>query len=102
MGFLKRLFGWEKSKRIDLNEQELIDIGACPNCWGIQEYDGKYRNFGNDRTKANINNDKFHQKAFVAQFVETHVTGIRLERDGSHLTCPSCRGKFKEKSKRTA
>ena len=24
------------------NDQEIVDAGLCPNCWGSQEYDGKF------------------------------------------------------------
>ncbi len=51
---------------------------ACPNCWGTQEYEGCYREFQPDATKANINGDRLWRKAFVQQFVETNLTGIRL------------------------
>ena len=93
MGFLGKLFG-KKEGSIKLNDQELIEAGACPNCWGRQEYEGEYIEYMKDQTKSNINHDKQHQKAFVQQFVETHVTGIRLKKDGDHLSCPKCSRKF--------
>ena len=99
MGFLSRLFGGSKKKgSITLNEEELVEAGACPSCWDMQEYEDQYQSYSFDATKANINHDKLHQKAFVQQFVETHVTGIRLKRDGDKLSCPSCKGKYKHVS----
>ncbi len=93
MGLFKKLFG-KKDGSSNVNEQDIVDAGACPNCWGRQEYEGKFIDFVNDQTKSNINHDKEHQKAFVAQFVETHVTGIRLKNDGNKMTCPKCKGKY--------
>ena len=61
----------------------------------MQEYENEYNAFSNDQTKANINHDKQHQKAFVQQFVETNVTGIRLKREGDQLICQKCKRKHK-------
>jgi len=92
MGFFDWIFG--KKQKIELNEQELIEAGACPNCWGKQAYDNQYKDYVKDQTKSNINHDKAHQKAFVAQFVETHVSGIKLKKDGNTSVCPACKVKF--------
>ncbi len=93
MGLFDRLFG--KNKKVELTEEELLDAGACPSCWGRQVYDDQIKEFAIDQTKSNINHDKLHKKAFVQQFVETHVTGIRLKKDGDQLSCPKCNGKYK-------
>ena len=94
MSFLARLFGRGKSNNTVDNET-LMDAGVCPNCWGLQQYDGQFQQFVADQTKANINHDKTQQKAFVQQFVETHVTGIHLKREGDFLHCPKCKTKYK-------
>ncbi|MFT4665390.1 MAG: hypothetical protein ACI8YQ_001774 [Polaribacter sp.] len=96
-GFLKKLFGG-KDNSINLNKEELIDAGACPNCWGKQEYGGAYTEYTKDQTKSNVNHDKLNQKTFVQQFVETNITGIRLKREGDHLSCPTCNMKYKSVS----
>jgi len=100
MGFFEKLFGKKKAK-VELSEDDLIDAGACPNCWGRQVYDNQFVEFVEDQTKSNINKNKQGKKAFVAQFVETHVTGIRLKKDGDQLQCPSCKGKYKYVSSKT-
>ena len=97
MGLFSKIFGSKKNK-IDLNETELIEVGACPNCWGYQEYDDQFVAYNKDITKSNINNDKQNQKAFVQQFVETHITGIRLKTEGEQLACPTCKTKYKQVS----
>ncbi|MDB4438755.1 hypothetical protein N9176_00745 [bacterium] len=94
MGIFSWLFGNKKGK-IDLSDQDLIEAGACPNCWGKQEYNNEYIEYFEDKTKANINKDKKNQKAFVQQFVETNITGIRLKKDGDMLICPKCNRKHK-------
>lgn len=97
MGFFQKLFG-KKEAELKLKEADFLEAGACPNCWGTQMYEGKYKEYLKDSTKSNINNDLQHQKAFVAQFVETNITGIRLKKDGDYLSCPKCQGKYKFKS----
>lgn len=97
MGILKKLFGSKKDEA-DLSKEELIDAGACPNCWGYQEYQDKFIEYTNDKTKSNINHDKQNKKAFVQQFIETNITGIRLKKDGESLSCPTCQTKYKHVS----
>jgi len=94
MGFLSRFFG-NKEKNVQLTENDIAEAGACPNCWGKQSYDDKFVDYVKDQTKSNINKDKQHQKAFVAQFIETNVTGIHLKREGDHSYCPKCKLKYK-------
>ena len=91
MSLFKKIFGNTNS----LSENELMEAGVCPNCWGQQEYDGKFVEFVNDQTKSNINHDKTHKKAFVQQFIETEVTGIRLKKEGDYLQCMKCELKHK-------
>lgn len=91
MGILNKLFKSNES----LSDNELIDANACPNCWGIQEYDGKFEEYLKDSTKSNISGDKSQRKAFIQQFVETNITGIKLKKDGNTQICPSCKTKFK-------
>lgn len=93
MNFFKNLFN--KKHKITLNDNELVEAGACPNCWGKQEYADHYITFTQDQTKSNINHDKQHQKAFVQQYIETGITGIQLKRQGDYLTCPKCSAKHK-------
>ena len=96
MSFLKRLFG--KKENIELTEEEIIEAGACPNCWGHYEYGNTLKEYVKDQTKSNINQDKQGKKAFIAQFVETNVTGIILKKDGDDQVCPGCKTRFKKVS----
>jgi len=94
MGFFRKLFGKKKDTKVILDD-ELIEAGVCPNCWGVQEYDGQYTEFVKDQTKDNVNHNKQGQKAFIQQFIETNVTGIKLKKDGDKHICPMCKGKYK-------
>ncbi len=93
MSFLSKLFGSEPNPA-QAAEEALIEAGACPNCWGHGAYDGQLKDFFEDPTKANINHDKEQRKAFIQQFVETNVTGIRLKQDGNQKICPKCKVKY--------
>ena len=93
MNFFKNLFN--KKNKINLSSDELIEAGACPNCWGKQKYGDQYIEYSKDHTKSNINNDKQHQKAFVQQYIETAITGIKLKKEGDYLMCPKCNSKYK-------
>lgn len=77
------------------SNDEITAAGACPNCWGYNSYDGKFVEYVQDQTKSNINKDKQHQKAFIQQFVEDRITGIRLKKDGDRQVCPACKTKYK-------
>jgi len=96
MSFLKKLFGNKGPE--DVTKEEIQEAGACPNCWGHSTYGNEYVEYVKDQTKSNINRDKLNQKAFIAQFVETNVTGIRLKKDGDQQFCPSCKTKYKHVS----
>jgi uncharacterized protein YbaR (Trm112 family) len=100
MSFLSRLFG-KKDQVSTIDDQALIEAGVCPNCWGKTEYADEYVTFVKDITKSNISGDKSGQKAFIQQFVETHVTGIHLKREGDLLSCPKCKGKYKYVTSKT-
>lgn len=97
MGFFSNLFGKKKNSEV-FSDEEIIEAGACPNCWGHSAYDGQFISFVEDKTKSNINNDKSSQKAFIQQFIETNITGIRLKKDGDYKTCPVCNTKHKQVS----
>ncbi len=90
MGLFERLFGEKK----EVHSSEIIEAGACPNCWGEGEYDGAFRDFVNDPTKSNIVGDKSYKKAFIAQFVEDQVSGIKLKNELGKTTCAKCNKVF--------
>ncbi len=93
MGFLGKLLGG-KNTAPSLDHDTLVEAGVCPNCWGKQAYEGKFKDYVIDQTKSNVNKDKTQQKAFIQQFVETNVTGIKLKSEGDKVHCPACNAKF--------
>lgn len=91
---ISELFG-KKKISIFVSNEEIIEAGACPNCWGRNEYDRHYKEYVYDQKKSNINHDRQGKKAFIQQFVEDHITGIRLKKNGNQLSCPTCKNKYK-------
>ncbi len=96
MGFFD--FFRRKNSKIEITDEALVSIGTCPNCWGHSEYGEEYIEYVEDRQKDILNKDSTAQKAFVQQFVEDRVTGIRLKKDGNKLVCPRCKTGYKEVS----
>lgn len=101
MKFLDKIIGLLIGEK-QVEKELLIEENICPNCWGKQEYEGKIREYLKDQTKSNINKDIENQKAFVAQFMETHVTGIKLKRDGDKLVCHGCNTKVEKTPAKTS
>jgi len=87
-GIWNDLVGNSESQIKAPSAMEIMQAGACPNCWGTQEYNDKYIAFRKDKTKSNISNQE--QKAFVTQFVETYVSGIKLLKEADRTYCPKC------------
>ncbi|MFK7846003.1 MAG: hypothetical protein AB8G77_11940 [Rhodothermales bacterium] len=75
----------------DLNNNDLIEAGACPNCWGTQEYADQFVQYQKDRDRNVVNMDKTAKKAFIQTFVQDNMTGIQLKKEGYLLVCQKCK-----------
>jgi len=63
--------------------------GLCPNCWGKQEYDGKFRKMYKDE-QVDVNNHEANY-AFIQEFMVTHLDGIKLIKGSNGFRCPACK-----------
>lgn len=88
MSLFKKLFS---KKKTSVSEEELIEKLVCPSCWGWQEYQDTFQN-----KEMDINQNAPYRKAFIQQFVEKNITGIRLEAKGEKLQCPTCRKEYEK------
>ena len=95
LDFLRKLFGIKENR---VSRDELIELNVCPNCWGQQAYGDNFEEYIKDPTRSNIAKDPSNRKAFIQQFVEDHVTGIKLVNDGALKTCPGCKTKYANKA----
>lgn len=62
--------------------------GICPNCWGEQEWDGKYVNLVEEK-QIDVNNHS-QKYSFINEFVVEHMDGIRLKKTEQVFHCPTC------------
>ncbi len=83
------LFDFFKKKK------EALPEGVCPNCWGRQEYEGKYIAMAKDRQIDINNHNATATKAFIQEFITTQLDGIKLIKEGNTFVCPSCKTGYK-------
>ena len=63
--------------------------GYCPNCWGRQEYEGK---FLQALQQENIDLNNIDQKAgWIQAYATKNFEGIKLRDIEDVLECPSCK-----------
>ena len=86
---------FSENSKLKLHPDDLVEHEVCPNCWGEQEWEGKFIQYEKDRERDIINKDRTAQKAFVQQFIEDRITGIRLKKDGDLQVCPHCKRGYK-------
>ena len=91
MSFVESLLDYLKRNKKPV-EDDAPD-GLCPNCWGRQEYGGKFyeavKNHGLDV------NTKDTNVGWVKEYAEKHLQGIRLRQDDDKIACPSCKITYK-------
>ena len=75
----------------ELNNDDFIELGICPNCWGIQEYEDQFVQYQEERDRNVVNMDRTAKKSFIQQFVQDNLTGIQLKREGRFYVCSKCK-----------
>lgn len=69
--------------------------GVCPNCWGTQEYEGKFyeavRNWDADVKTRNID------AGWIRDYVNKHLVKISLKPHKEGQVCEHCKVIYKEK-----
>jgi hypothetical protein len=92
------LLNWLKNKNSgEKNDQEIADAGFCPNCWGNQAYDGKFTEAVKDQQIGINNHDSNANRAFIQDFVKTHLEPITLKSQDIYNRCPVCKVKYAKK-----
>jgi hypothetical protein len=70
-------------------EEVAAPEGVCPNCWGREEYGGKFyeavKNRGIDATHPN------KSAGWIQEYAETHLKGIHLTQKGDQQVCQTCK-----------
>ncbi len=74
-------------------KREDVPEHICPNCWGRQEYGGKfYEAIKNDLANANTTSEHL---GWVLDYADKHLPGIYLQKEDDHLVCPTCKLVYK-------
>jgi len=84
-------------KKDKSQEENATPEGMCPNCWGREEYGGK---FYERVQQENLNvNSKESNVGWVSAYANKHLMGIALQRrnDGKELVCQKCKTSFAAK-----
>ncbi|MFT4525890.1 MAG: hypothetical protein ACI9FU_001703 [Granulosicoccus sp.] len=87
MTFIESLTSFFAKSKEETKDQ--VPVGACPICWGEQEYDGEVRQLYKDK-QIDVNNHRANH-AFIQDFVVNHVDGIRLRKMENGYQCPRCK-----------
>ena len=87
MTFVDTLLAFFQREAEDTADQ--TPDGACPNCWGWEEWDNVVRTAMKDK-QIDVNNHR-EGHAFIKQFTVEHIDGIRLRKheDGQYK-CERC------------
>lgn len=76
----------KKKQTFDKNE---VPEGFCPNCWGRQEYGGKFFEMAKNHT-VDINSAS-PDVGWVKDYAEKHLLGIELKYEDNILLCQKCK-----------
>lgn len=84
LGFLGRKEGSERE----------APEGLCPNCWGRQEYGGKF--YEAVKTQGLDINTKDEHTGWVQEYANKHLLDIQLKHDDDMLVCGHCKITYRE------
>ena len=87
MDFIDELASFFTKTEDETKDQ--VPVGACPVCWGEQEYDGQIRELYKDK-QIDVNNGKANH-TFIQKFVVKRLDGIQLKKGNNGYECPTCK-----------
>jgi len=71
-----------------------VPDGFCPNCWGRNEYGGKfYEALKNENIDINNINEK---KGWIQDYADKHLAGLQLKQTDDGTICSTCKVSYKE------
>ena len=73
-------------------KREEVPHGACPNCWGRQEYGGEFYKAVQEKD-INLNNIE-KNKGWIQALAAKQVYGIELKKKGAEWECEVCNTKY--------
>lgn len=92
---IQKLLDFLKKTKLEQNTD--APEGFCPNCWGRQEYGGKFYE-AIVAEKINLNNID-QKKGWVQAYADKNLSGINLvainhEKHEEGYDCPTCKLKY--------
>lgn len=70
--------------------------GLCPNCWGTQEYEGKfYHAIKNQKVDVNSSSEFL---GWVQDYANKHLLGIQIKTQAEEKACEKCKLSYQESS----
>jgi len=83
---------------ISSKNKENTDVpdGLCPNCWGRQEYSGKFYEAAINHKVNHFDHDP--KVGWVQEYVDKNLKGIELQKDVDGLVCANCKLSYKEQN----
>ena len=91
MNVVESLFKLLKRKE---TKKEEAPEGLCPNCWGRNEYEGKfYEAVKNDNVDVN---DVSSTKGWIQDYADKHLLDIQLQHKDDKLVCSKCKISYRE------
>ena len=89
MNILKQLIAYFKENKTTTEAPE----GFCPNCWGREEYGGKFYKAVR-KEKIDLNNVE-KATGWINAYSAKHLEGIKFQTEDKNQICPSCRLTYK-------
>ncbi|MDN5205598.1 hypothetical protein QQ008_29710 [Fulvivirgaceae bacterium BMA10] len=62
--------------------------GVCPNCWGIQEWDGQFYKLMKEK---GIRQGSAGYNSFIQEFVTKYIDGISYKKSEDSYICETCK-----------
>lgn len=86
------LYNTLKSFLVNSDKPAETPEGVCPNCWGRQEYQGKF--FEAVKREGIDTQNLAEKKGWIQAYAEQHLSGIKLSQKEQTITCVSCGLKY--------
>ena len=80
---------------IKKDDPKVAPEGICPNCWGRQEYGGKFYEALKQQT-FDVTKIEDSTRGWIEDYVDKNLSEIKLHQNGDEQICNKCRVSYKE------
>jgi hypothetical protein len=88
---------FESIRKVLLEKRENnnpVPEGYCPNCWGREEYGGKFYS-AIKKEKVDIKTLGTERHGWVLDYADKHFSAIELKLEGDMFECKRCNVKYR-------